>query len=119
MKLNSHKLNIKQIVKQIVFGVSASLLLTSNVVAYEEAKNTLAIEAGSENRTELSLEREKPVIVAQLYNYCYGGESMFVAAETRGFWVNICGGRFSPELRRCEQNRWQHYSSGSERLFIW
>ncbi len=25
-------------------------------------------------------------------NYCQRGESQFVVAETKGFWVNICGG---------------------------
>lgn len=37
----------------------------------------------------------KPQLLAQnpdLVNNCNDGESMFVAAETRGFWINICGG---------------------------
>ena len=25
-------------------------------------------------------------------NYCQPGESLFIVAETKGFWVNICGG---------------------------
>lgn len=28
----------------------------------------------------------------QLPNYCQQSESLFVIAETKGFWVNICGG---------------------------
>jgi hypothetical protein len=25
-------------------------------------------------------------------NFCQDGESQFISAETRGFWINICGG---------------------------
>jgi hypothetical protein len=29
-----------------------------------------------------------------LPNYCQPEESLFIVAETKGFWVNICGGDF-------------------------
>lgn len=33
-----------------------------------------------------------PQQLAELRNYCYEDESLFVAAETSGYWINICGG---------------------------
>lgn len=33
-----------------------------------------------------------PIMVAQARNYCLDHESLFVVAETRDYWVNICGG---------------------------
>lgn len=38
-----------------------------------------------------SIERQ-PFVIAELRNFCGKGESTFVMAETKGFWVNICGG---------------------------
>ena len=32
------------------------------------------------------------MLLAQVRNFCRPGESMFVSAETRDYWVNICGG---------------------------
>lgn len=35
----------------------------------------------------------QPVLFAQkIHNYCRSGESMFLALETKSYWVNICGG---------------------------
>lgn len=33
----------------------------------------------------------QPLLVAELRNFCRNDESTFVLAETKGFWVNICG----------------------------
>ena len=30
--------------------------------------------------------------LAEIPDYCQENESLFIVAETRGFWVNICGG---------------------------
>lgn len=32
------------------------------------------------------------VLLAELRNYCNEDESLFASIETRGYWVNICGG---------------------------
>ncbi|MBD2314868.1 hypothetical protein H6G20_24680 [Desertifilum sp. FACHB-1129] len=34
----------------------------------------------------------EPLVIAQSRNYCLQHESLFVVAETRDYWVNICGG---------------------------
>lgn len=35
---------------------------------------------------------ENTQLLAKLRNYCDNGESVFFSGETKGFWVNICGG---------------------------
>ncbi|WP_017713310.1 hypothetical protein [Prochlorothrix hollandica] len=33
----------------------------------------------------------EPLVVAELYSYCEDWESTYLLAETKNFWVNICG----------------------------
>jgi hypothetical protein len=45
---------------------------------------------------DMQSKQDRPIqanLIAQLnHNYCRSAESMFVAAETDNYWVNICGG---------------------------
>lgn len=52
-----------------------------------------AIAPGLSTATLPALAQAQPQLMAQqLRTYCRDGESTFVMAETRNFWVNICGG---------------------------
>jgi hypothetical protein len=79
MKLS--KFNSKTIVS--LWGLS--LLFGGGISAYETRNNQII---------NNSLDTPTSPQIAELRNFCNDGESMFFWAETRDFWVNICGGDF-------------------------
>jgi hypothetical protein len=45
------------------------------------------------NTKQLIKHSWKPILIAQNnHNFCRKNESTFVLAETKGYWINICGG---------------------------
>ena len=93
MKINP---KIYQTLKSTILSVGTLLLLTTSANAIES--NNLQITDNDEASTNTFTSNVKPisspVLVAELYNYCNSGESLFLAAETDGFFVNICGGNY-------------------------
>jgi hypothetical protein len=65
---------MKIVSNKIFLGVSVYLLLTFSAIATPETKTS------------------SMAIASNFRNFCRQNESMFVAAETKGFWINICGG---------------------------
>lgn len=78
MNLKSNKL----VSQGLTIGIGAALCLTSSIATLATTKNNL---------TENRINTDRPILLSQR-NFCGQNESMFVAAETKGFWVNICGG---------------------------
>jgi hypothetical protein len=64
-------------------------------LAFPGAASGGAVQTSS-NSTDLNLKSitsDRPQLLAQrMVNNCRSGESMFLAIETKNFWVNICGG---------------------------
>lgn len=70
--------------KTIFAIVGASLFLSSSVYAEPGKKNLF---------TQVNLHlSQNTQLLAQFRNYCNPEESVFFFAETKDFWVNICGG---------------------------
>jgi hypothetical protein len=86
MNLNSNKL----VSQGLTIGIGAALCLTSSIAALATTKNINDLET-NHNLTENRINNNDPILISQR-NFCGQNESMFVAAETKGFWVNICGG---------------------------
>ncbi len=73
-------INLKPTLNKLLLGVGISVFLTS-AVGVVQANNSS------------SQSSDRPTLLAgDDRNYCQDGESMFISAETSGFWVNICGG---------------------------
>jgi hypothetical protein len=87
-------MNILSIGLRKVALLGTSLLLTAAVGVEAATKSPAAVETGKRDIGETISQSSQPLLVAQTRNYCRKGESLFVSAETRGFWVNICGGDY-------------------------
>lgn len=86
-------MNISQLRFTGLITLSTSLLLTSSVGAL--SATTIAsksIEVGVLTTTDAQAQQSRPIFLAETRNNCQKNESLFVAAETKDFWVNICGG---------------------------
>lgn len=90
MTLATSNFNSKQVLKLALAAVGALLVLTPSV----EAAQTTPNHSNLHNRTLLGhTPDDRPILIAQEYS-CppNSGGSQFVAAETRNFYVYICGG---------------------------
>lgn len=86
-------MNISQLRIPGIVTLSTSLLLISSVgVLSATSISSKSIEAGAIPTTEEQPQQSRPMLLAETQNNCQKNESLFVAAETRDFWVNICGG---------------------------
>lgn len=88
-------MNISQLRFTGIITLSTSLFLTSSMgvlSATTTASISKSIEAIASPTTETQAQQSRPIFLAQTQNNCQKNESLFVAAETKDFWVNICGG---------------------------
>lgn len=86
-------MNISQLRFPGIVTLSISLLLISSVeVLSATTMSSKSIEAGAIPTTEEQPQQSRPMLLAETQNNCQKNESLFVAAETKDFWVNICGG---------------------------
>ncbi|MGK7873233.1 MAG: hypothetical protein AB4426_07950 [Xenococcaceae cyanobacterium] len=67
-------MQLKRTLKGLLIGCGISVLLFSSAGAVQEYR---------------TVAQANP---SQFPNYCQENESLFIVAETKGFWVNICGG---------------------------
>ena len=87
----ANKFNNKRALKLTLAAVGALLFLTPSVLAAIAESNISAIH----NRTTLGhVPDERPMLLAQTESICppNSGGSEFVTAETRNFYIYICGG---------------------------
>jgi hypothetical protein len=68
-------MQLNKFLVSLLLGLGILGYLPSSVKAVQEAQNI-----AQSNR--------------KFRNYCQQNESLFIVAETKGFWVNICGGDF-------------------------
>lgn len=66
--------------------ISPAIALTSSPLAASQ-QNTLRQNTSLQQGNLAAL-----MLLAEVRNYCRSGESVFVSAETAGYWVTICGG---------------------------
>jgi hypothetical protein len=85
-------MNISQFRLPGIIMLSSSLLFSSSVDSLSAATITsTSIEAGALTTTQAQT-KQRPLLLVETRNNCQKNESLFVAAETKDFWVNICGG---------------------------
>jgi hypothetical protein len=72
--------------------LSSSLLFSYSVDSLSATNLTSSIDKGSVTTTEPQIKQRPSLLLAETRNNCQKNESLFVAAETKDFWVNICGG---------------------------
>ena len=93
MKLIQPEFNFQIALNRLLIGISISWVSTASVGAFATTINSVEVEVNSLlNTAETTLLRDHPLLLAKLRNHCKSNESLFLSAETRGFWVNICGG---------------------------
>lgn len=99
MAFVKHEVNWKQVLHLALVGAGAFLFLTPSVKAVELTKSTGVVvlfkntleTANSQQPASKVLPTDRPIKVAQIQG-CSETQSTFVQAETRSFFVYICGG---------------------------
>jgi hypothetical protein len=72
------------------FHQGLAVVLVSAIATLSSSSMAIA----KQQQPELNNQPGQNLIAQSGRNYCRGSESMFIAAETDNYWVNICGGDF-------------------------
>lgn len=80
-------MNLPYLRLQKIAIVGTSLLLTAALGSADATTH-----ASRQNTAQILDQPSHPLLLAQTRNFCQKNDSVFVSAETKDFWVNICGG---------------------------
>lgn len=78
--------------KQTLAGIGTSVVLAASASALVLSQSAVALNTQSIQPAATTNQQQSKLLLASGRNFCRKSESTFVMAQTKDFWLNICGG---------------------------